>query len=165
MYKLGFLKIPKINFSNKGSVRVIKLMGPAIIGTAAVQVNLLIDTIVASLLITGSISWLYFSDRLIELPLAIFGIAISIVMLPVLSEYFQKSRMSDYSETLEKSTKLSLLIAIPSLVGLIILSAPIVSSLFMYGNFQSYDARMTSLSLITYSLGSVSYTHLRAHET
>ena len=91
MYKLGFLKIPKINFSNKGSVKVIKLMGPAIIGTAAVQVNLLIDTIVASLLITGSISWLYFSDRLIELPLAIFGIAISIVMLPVLSEYFQKA--------------------------------------------------------------------------
>ena len=128
-------------------------MGPAIIGTAAVQVNLLIDTIVASLLITGSISWLYFSDRLIELPLAIFGIAISIVMLPVLSEYFQKSRMNDYSETLEKSTKLSLLIAIPSMAGLIILSAPIVSSLFMYGNFQSYDARMTSLSLITYSLG------------
>ena len=153
MYKLGFLKIPKINFSNKGSVKVIKLMGPAIIGTAAVQVNLLIDTIVASLLITGSISWLYFSDRLIELPLAIFGIAISIVMLPVLSEYFQKSRMDDYSETLEKSTKLSLLIAIPSMAGLIILSAPIVSSLFMYGNFQSYDARMTSLSLITYSLG------------
>ena len=153
MYKLGFLKIPKINFSNKGSVKVIKLMGPAIIGSAAVQVNLLIDTIVASLLVTGSISWLYFSDRLIELPLAVFGIAISIVMLPVLSEYFQKSRMNDYSETLEKSTRLSLLIAIPSMAGLIILSAPIVSSLFMYGSFESYDAHMTSLSLITYSLG------------
>ena len=153
MYKLGFLKIPKINFYDKGSVKVIKLMGPAIIGTAAVQVNLLIDTIVASLLVTGSISWLYFSDRLIELPLAIFGIAISIVILPVLSEYFQKSKMNDYSETLEKSIKLSLLIAVPSMAGLIILSAPIVSSLFMYGSFESYDAKMTSMSLITYSLG------------
>ena len=93
MYKLGFLNIPKVNFYNNGSVKVIRLMIPAIIGAAAVQINLLIDTIVASLLITGSISWLYFSDRLIELPLAIFGIAISIVILPVLSEYFQKKKL------------------------------------------------------------------------
>ena len=67
-------------------------MGPAILGTAAVQINLVVDTLVASLFVSGSISWLYFSDRLVELPLALFGIAISIVMLPVLSEYFQKKR-------------------------------------------------------------------------
>ena len=103
MYKLGFLNIPKVNFYNNGSVKVIRLMIPAIIGAAAVQINLLIDTIVASLLITGSISWLYFSDRLIELPLAIFGIAISIVILPVLSEYFQKKEIDAYSNTLDKS--------------------------------------------------------------
>ena len=153
MYKLGFLNIPKVNFYNNGSVKVIRLMIPAIIGAAAVQINLLIDTIVASLLITGSISWLYFSDRLIELPLAIFGIAISIVILPVLSEYFQKKEIDAYSNTLDKSIKLAFLVAIPSMIGLIILSAPIVTSLFMYGSFDYYDMSMTALSLITYSLG------------
>ena len=153
MYKLGFLNIPKVNFYNNGSVKVIRLMIPAIIGAAAVQINLLIDTIVASLLITGSISWLYFSDRLIELPLAIFGIAISIVILPVLSEYFQKKEIDAYSNTLDKSIKLAFLVAVPSMIGLIILSAPIVTSLFMYGSFDYYDMSMTALSLITYSLG------------
>ena len=104
-----------------------------------VNINLLIDTIVASLLVTGSISWLYFSDRLIELPLAVFGIAISIVMLPVLSKHFQKKESELYSSTLSKSIKLSMLIAIPSMAGLIILSSSIISSLFMYGNFDLLD--------------------------
>ena len=161
MYKLGFLKMPKINFTNHGSIKVIKLMGPAIIGTAAVQINLLIDTIVASLLVTGSISWLYFSDRLIELPLAVFGIAISIVMLPVLSEHFQKKESGLYSSTLSKSIKLSMLIAIPSMVGLIILSSSIISTLFMYGNFDLLDVNMTVLSLITYSLGLPAFIFLK----
>ncbi len=153
MYKLGFLKVPKINFSNVGSMKIIKLMGPAIIGTAAVQINLVIDTVVASLLISGSISWLYFSDRLIELPLAIFGIAISIVMLPVLSEYYQKKDIDQYSAILTKSIKLAFAIALPSMLGLIVLSSAIVSTLYMYGNFSVTDAKMTMLSLITYSLG------------
>ncbi len=153
MHKLGFLKFPKINFYHHGSIKVIKLMGPAILGTAAVQINLLIDTIIASLLITGSISWLYFSDRLIELPLAIFGIAISIVILPILSEHFQKKEITLYSSILVKSIRLSMLIAIPSMIGLIILSSSIVSTLYMYGNFQLLDVNMTVLSLITYSLG------------
>tara|TARA_Y100000768_G_scaffold328625_1_gene266684 strand:+ start:75 stop:1646 length:1572 start_codon:yes stop_codon:yes gene_type:complete len=153
MYKLGFLKLPKINFSNTGSIKIIKLMGPAIIGTAAVQINLLIDTIVASLLITGSISWLYFSDRLIELPLAVFGIAISIVILPVLSKHFQKKDNYQYTDTLTKSIRLALLIAIPSMLGLIVLSGTIISTLYMYGSFSSFDVRMTMLSLITYSIG------------
>ncbi len=153
MYKLGFLNIPKINFSHTGSMKIIKLMGPAILGTAAVQINLLVDTIVASLLITGSISWLYFSDRLIELPLAIFGIAISIVILPVLSEHFQKDDRYEYSNTLAKSIKLAFLIAVPSMLGLIVLSGTITSTLYMYGNFSGFDVKMTMLSLITYSLG------------
>ena len=153
MYKLGFLNIPKINFSHSGSMKIIKLMGPAILGTAAVQINLLVDTIVASLLITGSISWLYFSDRLIELPLAIFGIAISIVILPVLSEHFQKNDSYKYSNTLAKSIKLAFLIAVPSMLGLIVLSGAITSTLYMYGNFSVFDVQMTMISLITYSLG------------
>ena len=161
MYKLGFLKIPKFNFSHRGSVKVIKLMGPAILGTAAVQINLLIDTIVASLLITGSISWLYFSDRLIELPLAVFGIAISIVILPVLSEYFQKKESNLYSTVLAKSIRLSILIAIPSMIGLIVLSSSIISTLYMYGNFEIQDVNMTVLSLITYSLGLPAFIFLK----
>jgi len=153
MYKLGFLKLPKINFKNSGSMKIIRLMGPAIVGTAAVQINLLIDTIVASLLISGSISWLYFSDRLIELPLAVFGIAISIVILPVLSEHFQKKESYEYSTTLTKSIKLAFLIAMPSMLGLIVLSGAITSTLYMYGNFSALDVKMTMLSLVTYSIG------------
>jgi putative peptidoglycan lipid II flippase len=136
-------------------------MGPAIIGTAAVQINLLIDTIVASLLVTGSISWLYFSDRLIELPLAIFGIAISIVILPVLSEYFQKKESGLYSSILTKSIRLSILIAVPSMIGLIVLSSSIVSTLYMYGNFEILDVNMTVLSLVTYSLGLPAFIFLK----
>ena len=161
MYKLGFLQLPKINFYNIGSMKILKLMGPAILGTAAVQINLLIDTIVASLLISGSISWLYFSDRLIELPLAIFGIAISIVILPVLSRQFQKKETKEYSTTLTKSIKLAILIAIPSMAGLIMLSAVIISTLFMYGSFTPEDVRMSSLSLITYSLGLPAFIFLK----
>jgi putative peptidoglycan lipid II flippase len=161
MYKLGFLSIPKINFYNQGSMKVIKLMGPAILGTAAVQINLLIDTIVASLLVAGSISWLYFSDRLIELPLAIFGIAISIVILPVLSGHFQKKETSLYSNVLTKSVRLAMLIAIPSMCGLAILSGSIVSTLYMYGNFLISDVNMTVLSLIAYSLGLPAFIFLK----
>jgi putative peptidoglycan lipid II flippase len=161
MYKLGFLKIPKIDFYNHGSMKIIKLMGPAILGTAAVQINLLIDTIVASMLVSGSISWLYFSDRLIELPLAVFGIAISVVILPVLSQHFQKNESYKYSQTLVKSIKLAMLIALPAMVGLIILSASIVSSLFMYGSFGMLDVGMTVLSLITYSLGLPAFIFLK----
>ena len=153
MYKLGFLKLPKVNFNNAGSMKIIRLMVPAMLGTAAVQINLLIDTIVASLLITGSISWLYFSDRLIELPLAVFGIAISIVILPVLSEHFQKENSHQYSDTLTKSIKLAFMIAMPSMLGLIALSGTITSALYMYGSFSAVDVKMTMLSLVTYSLG------------
>ena len=161
MHKLGYLKLPKINFYNHGSMKIIKLMGPAILGTAAVQINLLIDTIVASLLMTGSISWLYFSDRLIELPLAVFGIAISIVVLPVLSEHFQKNELNKYSQTLTRSIKLATLIALPAMIGLIVLSASIVSSLFMYGSFGMLDVGMTVLSLVTYSLGLPAFIFLK----
>ena len=105
--------------------------------------------------------FLYFSDRLIELPLAVFGIAISIVMLPVLSEHFQKKESGLYSSTLSKSIKLSMLIAIPSMVGLIILSSSIISTLFMYGNFDLLDVNMTVLSLITYSLGLPAFIFLK----
>lgn len=161
LYKLGYLKIPKINFSHLGSLKVIKLMGPAILGTAAVQINLLIDTIVASLLITGSISWLYFSDRLIELPLAIFGIAISIVILPILSTLHQQNKKDEYSETFFRSIKLASLITIPSMIGLIVLSGSIISALFMYGNFSLSDVQMTMLSLIAYSLGLPAFIFLK----
>ena len=161
LYKLGYLRIPKINFNHFGSLRVVKLMGPAIIGSAAVQINLLIDTIVASLLVTGSISWLYFSDRLIELPLAIFGIAISIVILPILSSQYQQDKSEEYAYTLRKSIKLASVIAIPSMIGLIILSGAIISTLFMYGSFDLLDVEMTTLSLITYSLGLPAFIFLK----
>jgi putative peptidoglycan lipid II flippase len=113
------------------------------------------------LLVTGSISWLYFSDRLIELPLAVFGIAISIVILPVLSEYFQRKESNLYSIILAKSIRLSILIAVPSMIGLIILSSSIISTLYMYGNFEILDVNMTVLSLITYSLGLPAFIFLK----
>lgn len=136
-----------------GVKRILVLMVPALFGVSVSQINLLLDTVLASLLPTGSVSWLYYSDRLTELPLGVFAIAIATVILPTLSG--QRARADDpaFSETLSWAIRSVLLIAIPATVALAVLAEPLLVTLFQYGAFGAQDRVMAAVSLQAYSLG------------
>ena len=128
-------------------------MLPAIIGSSVAQINLLLDTIIASFLAVGSVSWLYYSDRLLEFPLGIFGIAIATVILPTLSKQHARDSADEFNQTLNWATRLVLIIAIPACIGLFILAAPVLATLFQYGEFSASDTYLASLSLMAYIAG------------
>ena len=153
LIKMDLFVLPRVSFKFDGVNRVLKLMLPAMLGTAVVQVNLIIDSIVASLLVAGSISWLYYSDRLVELPLGVFGIAIATVILPKLSEKYSNNSMTEYSEMIRRAIKIAIVFSLPAMFGLLVLSEHIISTLFQYGNFKITDTLMSSLSLLTYAIG------------
>ena len=153
LHKINLLVMPKINFRFEGVNKVIKLMLPAMLGTAVVQINLIIDSIVASMLAIGSISWLYYSDRLVEFPLGVFGIAIATVILPALSEKFSKDDIDGYKKILNNSVNIAIVFSLPAMFGLMVLSKHIISTLFEYGSFDFDDTVMSSLSLLAYAIG------------
>ena len=153
LHRLGLLPKFSLHGATSGVKKIGRLMLPAIFGSSVVQINIIINTLIASFLIAGSISWLYISDRFVELPLAIFGVATATVILPRLSKQFVNQSTSGFSQTLEWALKLSILIAIPSTVGLILLANPILTSLIQYREFTAHDTHMASLSLMTYASG------------
>lgn len=148
LYKVGKLLLPKIGFSHHGVKRIGKLMVPALFGVSVSQVNLLINTVLASFLATGAISYLYYSDRLLEFPIGIFAVAISTVILPSLSNVYVKGDKKEYIETLDWGVRLVLSLGIPAMVGIIVLREPMIRVLFMRGEFGVSDAYHCSLSLI-----------------
>jgi putative peptidoglycan lipid II flippase len=144
---------PKVEWSDPAVKRILTLMLPALFAVSISQINLLLDTVMASLISDGSVSWLYYSDRLIELPLGVFGIAIATVILPTLSRQFS-SDSEHYSSTLDWALKAILIIALPSTVALMVLAKPIIVTLFQHGErFSVTDGNMTSYSLMAYALG------------
>ncbi len=153
LLKLGLMPIPKIKRNHAGVKKITKLMIPAIFGSSVAQINLLLDTIIASFLITGSVTWLYYSDRLLEFPLGVLGIAIATVILPTLSQQHARASTEQFNQTLNWALRLVALITIPACVGLFILAAPILASLFEYGKFTAHDTYFSSLSLMAYMLG------------
>ena len=153
LYREGLLPKPKWGWQHEGVQKIIKLMIPALFGSSVAQINLLFDTFIASFLVSGSVAWLYYSDRLLEFPLGVFGIALATVVLPNLSEAHYKTGQQQFSRTLNWALKIALLIAIPATVGLFILAQPILATLFQYGNFTTHDAMMSAFSLMAYSAG------------
>jgi putative peptidoglycan lipid II flippase len=151
--RLGKLAWPKWGWRDEGVRRIGKLMLPAIFGSSVAQINLLFDTIIASFLVAGSVSWLYYSDRLVEFPLGVFGIALATVILPSLSQKHADSNPAGFSRTLDWALRWVLLIGTPAMVGLFILSGPMLVTLFHYGAFDIQDVDMARLSLMAYSLG------------
>ncbi len=151
--RLGLLVWPKWGWHDEGVKRIGKLMLPAIFGSSVAQINLLFDTIIASFLVAGSVSWLYYSDRLVEFPLGVFGIALATVILPSLSQKHAESNPEDFSRTLDWALRWVLLIGTPAMVGLFILAGPMLVTLFHYGAFDIQDVDMARLSLMAYSLG------------
>ena len=153
LYREGLLPKPAWGWRHAGVQKIVKLMIPALFGSSVAQINLLFDTFIASFLISGSVAWLYYSDRLLEFPLGVFGIALATVVLPNLSEAHYKKGASHFNQTLQWAIKLSLLIAIPATIGLFLLSRPILATLFQYGAFSDNDSLMAGYSLMAYSLG------------
>ena len=151
--RLGLVPRLRFGFNDPGVKHIMKLMIPALFGVSVTQINLLLDTLLASFLATGSISWLYYSDRLVEFPLGIFGIALATVILPSLSKNHAVEDTESFSKSLDWGLKLVVLVGAPASIGLIMLAEPMVSTLFQYNQFSVYDVAMTGRSLMAYSLG------------
>ncbi|HHA18202.1 MAG TPA: murein biosynthesis integral membrane protein MurJ, partial [Methylophaga sp.] len=153
LIKIGQLPKPRWGWKDSGVQKILKLMIPAMFGVSVAQINLLLDTLLASFLVTGSISWLYYSDRLVEFPLGVFGIALSTVILPSLSKKHASASKSEFSHTIDWALRWVFIIATPATIGLAWLAEPLLVTLFQYGEFTPQDAHKASLSLMAYSLG------------
>lgn len=151
--RLGLLPRPRFHLRHAGVIKTVKLMAPAIFGASVTQINLLLDTVIASFLIAGSVTWLYYSDRLVELPLGVFGVALATVILPRLSREFARQTQDEFNRTLDWSLRMTLLIAVPATLGLMLFGAAILATLFQYGAFDTEDTRMVSLALMAYATG------------
>jgi len=157
LMRLGLMPSPKVDWADPGVKKVLVLMAPAIFGVSVSQINLLLDTVLASFLPTGSVSWLYYSDRLAELPLGVFGIAIATVILPGLSRQHSADDPKQFAATLDWAVRMILLVALPAAVALVILAEPILATLFQYGKTTVHDIEMSSWSLRAYALGLVAF--------
>jgi putative peptidoglycan lipid II flippase len=153
--RLGLLPRPRLDLRDAGVWRVLKQMGPALFGVSIGQISLLINGIFASFLVTGSVSWLYYSDRLMEFPTGVLGVALGTILLPSLSRSFAEKTGEEYSRLLDWGLRLTLLLALPAALGLAILAVPLIATLFHHGAFDAHDVQMTSHALIAYSVGLV----------
>ena len=151
--KENLLPLPSVDFKDPGVKRIGWLMLPAVFGASVSQINLLVDTLLASFLETGSLSWLYYSDRLLELPLALFGITIATVILPSLSREHTTKSSDAFSGTLDWALRLVLLFGVPATVALVYLAEPLIAALFYQGELTARDVAMSGYSLAAYGVG------------
>lgn len=155
--RLGLLSRPRWQPAAEGVRRIGKLMLPGIVGSSMAQVSLLLDTLIASFLVTGSIAWLYYADRLMEFALGVFSIALATVILPGLSAQHAEGSTERFSATLDWALRLVMVVVIPAAVGLLVLSGPITATIFGYGEFSAHDVTMTRYGLMAYSWGLVGF--------
>jgi putative peptidoglycan lipid II flippase len=161
LLQIRSLPRPKWAPAHEGVKRAAKLMLPAIFGSSVAQINVLLGGIIASLLGVGKISLLYYSDRLMEFPLGLFGIALATVTLPYLSRQAANESHDEFLETLDWSMKLVLLIAVPAAIGLIVLADPLVATIFYGGEFSAFDVSMTGLALQAFAIGLVGFSFVK----
>ncbi|MCL5424772.1 MAG: murein biosynthesis integral membrane protein MurJ [Gammaproteobacteria bacterium] len=157
LLRLGLLPKPWPNFAHEGVRRILKLMGPALFGVSVSQINLLLDTVLASLLVAGSVSWLYYSDRLVELPLGVFGVAIGTVILPALSKRHASQSKEHFAAMLDWAIRIVLLLGLPAALALAVLAEPLLITLFHYGAMTDHDIQMAAMSLRAYAFGLVAF--------
>jgi putative peptidoglycan lipid II flippase len=150
---LRLLPRPRWGFAHEGVRRIVRLMAPALFGSSVAQISILLDTLIASFLAAGSISWLYFSDRLVEFPLGVFGIALATVILPRLSEHHATASKETFSATLDWALRLVLVIGVPAALALAVLAEPLLTTLFYRGEFTARDVAMSAASLRAYAPG------------
>ncbi|MCX8514495.1 MAG: murein biosynthesis integral rane protein MurJ [Pseudomonadota bacterium] len=160
LFQIPFLKkihisiMPNFDFRNPAVWRVIRLMGPAIFAVSIAQISMVINTIYASFLPGGSISWMYYADRLMEFPTGVLGVALGTILLPSLAKYAKTSKISnEFSQILDWGVRLCILLALPATVGIAIIAKPLTMTLFMHGKFNMFDVIMTERALIAYAIG------------
>jgi putative peptidoglycan lipid II flippase len=151
--RIGMLPRFRLQMRDPGVWRILKLMGPAVFGVSIGQISLLINTIFASFLVTGSVSWLYYADRLMEFPTGLLGVALGTILLPSLTKSFADKTTEEYSRLLDWGLRLTVLLALPCAAALALLAVPLISTLFHHGAFTWQDAMMTRQALIAYSVG------------
>ncbi|MEE4638477.1 MAG: murein biosynthesis integral membrane protein MurJ [Wenzhouxiangella sp.] len=149
----GVLPRPRLGFAHPGVRRILRLMVPTLFGSSVAQINLLLDVLIASLLISGSLSWLYYADRLMEFPLGLFGVALSTVILPSLAGLHARKKVGEFRATLDWAVLLGVVIGLPAACGLAVLAEAVNVTLFHYGAFEMTDVRMAALALMVYCLG------------
>jgi putative peptidoglycan lipid II flippase len=159
--KIHAIPRPRWRPRHPGVKRIGALMLPAIFGSSVAQINVLLGGVIASLLGVGKISLLYFSDRLMEFPLGLFGIALATVTLPTLSRQAANSSMHEFSNTVDWSMKLVVLISVPAAIGLVLLAEPLVATIFFGGEFTRFDVQMTALSLQAFALGLIGFSFVK----
>lgn len=160
LLKLGFRFTPVLNFADEGVRKVARLMAPAILGTSAVQINVMVNTFFVSA-IDGGVSWLGYSFRLMQFPIGIFGVAIGTASIPVLSRMASQKSFGEFRNTLSSSIKLVFLLTLPSACGLIVLGEPIINLIYARGAFTSTDVTMTAYALAAYSIGLTGYAAIK----
>ena len=151
--KIGMLPRPTFKFTDPGVKRILTLMGPATLGVSVMQISLLINMIFASFLDTGSVSWLYYADRLMEFPAGMLGVALGTILLPSLAKHYADDSPDEYSRLLDWGLRLTLVLTLPAAAALAVLAIPLITTLFHYGAFQAHDVWMTRNALMAYSLG------------
>lgn len=151
--QIHLLPSPKLDWSHPGVKRILVLMTPALFGVSVSQLNLLLDSMIATMLGDGAVSWLFYSDRLVELPLGVFGVAIATVIMPGLSRLSATQSGEKFSQMLDWAIRFVVLIALPATLALIILAEPILYTLFYHGEMKQSDILMSSYSLKAYALG------------
>ncbi|HKO87685.1 MAG TPA: murein biosynthesis integral membrane protein MurJ [Burkholderiales bacterium] len=153
LLRIGMFPRLRFNPADPGVRRILLLMVPALLGVSIAQVSQLLNTIFASFLPSGSVSWLYYADRLMEFPTGLLGVALGTILLPSLAKYHSEKNESEYSALLDWGLRLTLMLTLPAALALALLSVPLVSSLFHYGKFSALDLAMTREALIAYSAG------------
>jgi putative peptidoglycan lipid II flippase len=155
LLKIRMLPRPTRHFNDPGLKRILKLMAPATLGVSVAQISLLINTILASFLVSGSVSWLYYADRLMEFPAGMLGVALGTILLPSLAKHYADDNPAEYSKLLDWGLRLTLMLALPAAAALAVLAVPLITTLFNYGAFGEHDVWMTQRALVAYSLGLV----------
>jgi putative peptidoglycan lipid II flippase len=167
LYRLGFHFHPQLDWSDRGLVRIMRLMVPAILGNAAVQINVMVNTNLASSIFDphrgfdGPVSWLSYAFRFMQLPLGLFGVAMASATLPSISRSAAAGHMDEFRRTLSKSLGMVFLLTVPSSVGLIVLGKSIIGGIYQGGRFQVYDTQQTAIALSCYSIGLAGYAALK----
>src|SRR5207245_10620643 len=160
-YRTGLLPRWRLDFSHPGVRRILKLMAPAAFGVSISQLSLLINTIFASFLVSGSVSWLYYADRLMEFPAGMLGVALGTFLVPILSKYHAAADHAEYARLLDWGLRLTVLLAVPSAVALAVLAIPLITALFPHGRFPPEDARITPPAVVASSIGHIGTIRLK----
>lgn len=165
LIKLGVIRRPHWNLQHEAVRRIARLMGPAIVGSSMGQLSVMISTGIASLLADGSMTWLYFADRLVEFPLGVFSIALATVILPSLSSQHARETPDEFSATLAWAVRLVCLIVIPASVALFALAGPLTVAIYHYGQYRASDVEMTRLALMAFSLALLGWSLIKVLAT